>query len=206
MSYIVAFLVLTLVGRIQEVLTPLGYLKPVAFAMVVGAIVLFVSFPYDRLGDKWYRPSLFFILMLVGFIASIPTSLYPSKSIEFIVLTFSCTTFLHLIVAQCVARFRVLENVALTLLAMSILLGVGLIVVPKRLITDTGFRYSVSDAYDSNDLALVFAMSIPFIFYCFWRHGFLVKFFAIAAALFAAAGIHLTGSRGGLLALATLMI
>jgi hypothetical protein len=206
MSIVVPFLILTLVGRAQELIPFLAYMKPVAVAMLVSAVTLVVSFPYHTMGQRWSRPTLFWFLTTLGFLISLPTSIYPGRSAEFLFMTYSCTCFLFLLVSQCIRKQQTMEQIALTLMVMTLLLGIGIIVNPRRLITDHGFRYSVSESYDSNDLAVVFAMSIPFVFFWFWRGGPLVKLLAIGTSLLAVLGIHLTGSRGGLLALATVIM
>jgi hypothetical protein len=206
MSVVIQFLILTLVGRSQELIPFLGAIKPVAIAMVVGAITLVIAFPYHTIGKPWKRPSLFWALATAGFVVSLPTSIYPSRSGEFLLMTFSCTCFLFLLVSQCVRKQETVEQIAFTLMLMTFLLGIGILVNPRRLITDHGFRYSVSESYDSNDLAVVYAMGLPFVFYWFWRGSAATKLFAIFTALLAALGIHLTGSRGGLLALGTVVI
>jgi hypothetical protein len=206
MSVVVQFLILTLVGRAQELIPFLAYVKPVAIAMLVGAVTLVISFPYHTLGQRWTRPTLFWFLATLGFLASLPTSIYPGRSTEFLFMTYSCTCFLFLLVSQCVRKQETVEQIAFTLMIMTLLLGLGMLVNPRRLITDHGFRYSVSESYDSNDLAVVYAMSIPFVFYWFWRGSPIIKLLAIVATLLAVVGIQLTGSRGGLLTLATVAI
>ena len=99
-----------------------------------------------------------------------------------------------------------MDQISLTLMVMTLMLGIAIIVIPRRIVTDTGFRSSVSDTYDANDLAVVFAMGIPFIFYSAWRGGFIRQAMAVPATLLAAYGIYLTGSRGGLIALATVFL
>ncbi len=206
MSAVVQFLILTLVGRAQELIPFLAFAKPVAVAMLLGAVTLVISFPYHTLGQRWTRPTMFWFLATLGFLASLPTSIYPGRSAEFLFMTYSCTCFLFLLVSQCVRKQETVEQIAFTLMIMTLLLGVGILVNPRRLITDHGFRYSVSESYDSNDLAVVYAMSIPFVFYWFWRGSPIVKMMAITATLLAVVGIQLTGSRGGLLTLATVAI
>jgi hypothetical protein len=206
MSAVIQFLILTLVGRAQELIPFLGVIKPVAIAMVVGAVTLVLSFPYHTMGQRWTRPTLFWFLATCGFILTLPTSIYPSRSGEFLLMTYSCTCFLFLLVSQCVRKQQTMEQIAFTLMLMTFLLGIGILANPRRLITDHGFRYSVSESYDSNDLAVVYAMGIPFVFFWFWRGSAPIKLFAILTALLAAVGIHLTGSRGGLLALGTVII
>lgn len=206
MALVVSFIILTLLGRVQELIPPLAYLKPVMLAMLIGGVSLLIYYPYGSVGRPPRRPTIFWLLTSIGFAASIPMSLYMSKSVEFLALTYLCTSFLFLLVSQCVRRLETLEAMAFSLLLVSLLLGIGILVNPRRLVTDTGFRYSVSDTYDSNDLALVFAMGIPFVFYWFWRGGVVMKLLAVLSALVAVYGIHLTGSRGGLIALATVIV
>lgn len=206
MSFVVNLIILTLVGRVQELVPPLAYLKPVMMAMLLGGFALVVYYPYQSMGQKMSRPTFFWMLASIGFVASVPMGLYQGKSIQFLSLTYLCTVFLFLLVSQCVRRFRTLEQMATTLMVMTFMLGVAIIVIPKRIVTDTGFRSSVSDTYDANDLAVVFAMGIPFVFYTAWRGGFLTKILGIMVTLLAAYGIHLTGSRGGLIALATVFL
>jgi hypothetical protein len=206
MSAVVQFLILTLVGRAQELIPFLAFVKPVAIAMLVGAVTLVVSFPYHTLGQRWTKPTLFWFLATLGFLASLPTSIYPGRSAEFLLMTYSCTCFLFLLVSQCVRKQETMEQIAFTLMIMTLLLGLGILVNPRRLITDHGFRYSVSESYDSNDLAVVYAMSIPFVFYWFWRGSPFIKMLAVVATLLAVVGIQLTGSRGGLLTLATVVV
>jgi len=206
MSFIINLIILTLVGRVQELVPPLAYLKPVMMAMLLGGFALVIYFPYDAMNQKMTRPTFFWVLASVGFVASVPMGLYQSKSLQFLSLTYLCTVFLFLLISQCVRKFRTLEQIAMTLMVMTFMLGVAIIAIPRRIVTDTGFRSSVSDTYDANDLAVVFAMGIPFVFYSAWRGGFLTKMFGVVVTLLAAYGIHLTGSRGGLISLATVFL
>ena len=206
MSFVINLIILTLVGRVQELVSPLSYLKPVMLAMLIGGFALIVYFPYHSMGKKWSKPTLFWALASAGFVASVPFGLYQGKSIQFLSLSYLCTVFLFLLVSQCVRRFRTMNQISMTLMMMTLMLGIAIIAIPRRIVTDTGFRSSVSDTYDANDLAVVFAMGIPFIFYSAWKGAFPTKILAIFATLLASYGIYLTGSRGGLIALATVFL
>lgn len=202
MATVVNLIILTLLGRVQEILSPLGAIKPMWILTAVATVALVLAWPYREMGRRrWRRPTLFWLLASLGFVASVPTSLYPGQSLAFLATTYLCTAILFLLVSQCVRRFSTLESISLGLVAMSLLHGAAMWIAPQEMKTELGVRYSVSDSYDPNDLAVVYAMEIPFLFYWFWRGGLLVKGLTVVATGLAVSGIHWTGSRGGLVAL-----
>jgi O-antigen ligase len=201
MATVVNLIILTLLGRVQEILSPLGAIKPMWILNAVAAIALFVAWPYRKTRRRWRRPTLFWLLASLGFVASVPMSLYPGQSLAFLATTYLCTAMLFLLVSQGVRKFSTLESISLGLVAMSLLHGAAMWIAPQALKTELGVRYSVSDAYDPNDLAVVYAMEVPFLFYWFWRGGAFLKSLSVVATVLAVSGIHWTGSRGGLVAL-----
>lgn len=206
MTATINFILLTLLGRVQEIVPGLSLLKPVMFGMVLGLAVLLVCFRYEEIGRKWRRPTLFWLLASIGFAFSVPFSLYLGQSLTFLAMTYLCTAVLFLLVSQCVRRFATLESLAKGLVAMTLILGVAIVVNPRELSTTSGPRLSLSDSYDSNDLALIYAMGLPFLLYWFWRGGVIGKGVCVLAAMLAVYGIYRTGSRGGLVALATVAV
>lgn len=207
MATVVNLIILTLLGRIQEIIEFLAVVKPVMVMTAIGAITLFFFWPWSEIGAKWRRPTLFWLLASLGFALSVAFSLERSRSVGFLATTYLCTTLLFLLVSQCVRRFATLESISLAIVVMSLLHGVAILVAPTEQKTDSGaIRYSISGKYDPNDLACVYAMEVPFLFYWFWRGGLAMKSISVLATALAVYGIYLTGSRGGLVALGVVVL
>lgn len=206
MATTINFIILTLLGRVQEIIPGLAYVKPVMIGMLLGLIVLVAGWKTDRSHRKWRRPTLYWLLTSIGFVLTVPLSLWPTQSLVFLAASYLCTVILFLLVSQCVRHFKTLEAIGKGLVVMTLILGAAIVVHPKELVTESGFRLSVSDSYDSNDLAVVYAMGMPFLFYWFWRGGLFWKAVCVLAALLAVYGIYRTGSRGGLVALGAVVL
>jgi|SRR5215471_4110730 len=154
-----------------------------------------------RLGDA---PQLKCIIaLLVLGTLTIPLAEWPSASFHYITDVYIKNVIFVYLLAQGIRSDRDCRVVAgvltlgSTLLVLAILTGIGPLAVAK---TDPN-RLSVGGTYDSNDLALLFVVTIPFAFFLLKPSRPLIRVFLMASIVLMLIGMLKTGSRGGFLGL-----
>lgn len=132
-----------------------------------------------------------------------PFSSWPTASLQFTAEVLAKNVvFLYLLIqASRTDRDRRLIAAALvfgcTLLAIALTGALGPVVAE----TQSPARLSIGDTYDSNDLALLFVIAIPFAFFLLKPSGPVMRALLIFAIALLLSGMVLTGSRGGFLGL-----
>lgn len=206
-------LILILVGKVQEYFVPemlLAVAKPALWGMGIG---LFGHLFFRRPPPKGFRslrpPVVLWMLFSVGLFASLTSTLYGGRTVAFLVYKFTSLAILFAIVTRHLTEWRDFERTTKAIVAVVLLAGLAMAAAPRPMpmAQDGGPpRVSIGGTYDPNDLALLVAMSIPFLFYWFWRGGMIAKAFVAAAFVAALFTIYRTGSRGGMLSVGVVML
>src|SRR5215467_6962673 len=149
-------------------------------------------------------PQLKFIIGMLALAAvTIPLAEWPSASLRYVTDVYIKNVIFVYLLYQAVRTDRDCRAIAgvltlgSTLLVLAILIGFGPLAVAK---TDPN-RFSIGGTYDSNDLALLLVVTIPFAFFLIKPSRPLVRVFLILSIVLMLAGMLKTGSRGGFLGL-----
>lgn len=207
MTGILSLLIAVQIGKLQELIPGSQYAKPVFLTLLLSIACHFFARPTPSPWHKtWRRPLVYWFLLTLAFIASVPMSLWPSNSIQFLVPRHLATSILMLLAAVHLNNMAKLEKTTLALLWCVFILGIAIIVRPTAISDADGrIRTTVGETYDPNDLAMAVVMIVPFMVYWFWRRGTGTKLLSIVCCLLAAAVVIRTGSRGGMLAFGIVM-
>lgn len=207
---IVQVLVAVMVFKVQELIPALAVIKPLMLALVFGLAVQLYNFfarppgPGFRL---WRAPFLFWTLFSLGLVATIPLSLHPGGTVEFLLLRYLAIVLLVLMISRNLDDVVSLEKTTRSILFGALVLGVAMAVAPDVIrVEGEPIRHTVGGTYDPNDLAVLLAMSLPFCIHWFSQGSIFSKAMSVLAGLFAVYAIVKTGSRGGLLSLGTVMM
>lgn len=210
---IVDSLILILVGKAQECFIPealLAILKPALWGMAIGLFGhIFLRRPTPAGFRPFRKPVIFWFLFSIGLFASLSSTLYGTQTINFLIFKFSSLAILFAIVTRHLTSFDDLESTTKTIVVNVLLVGLAMVFLPKALpMSDDGGppRVTVGGTYDPNDLALLVAMSFPFLFYWFWRGGIFAKAIVLLASALALFVVYRTGSRGGMLSIGIVML
>ncbi len=186
------------IGRIQELLP---FLTPMRPGLIAGGLALLV---WIKAPGTWTEkiplelPEVKSVMMLLAIaVVTIPISVWPGNSVNFLLNVYSKTILLFLLV---IYWCRSLTDVHRLLWVCC--LATAALVIPGILSGDHTDRYQAeSVSYDPNDLAFLFVIALPFVLYLFSVSSKRAKFVLIGIALLCLYGIVLTQSRGGLLSL-----
>jgi len=190
---------LVAVGRIQEVLPALA---PLRIGLVTGGLALlaWVIAP----GSLWDKIPLEikqarYVLILLGLgIVTVPLSVWPRRSFEFVTEKYWKTILLFLLV---IFWSRSLQDMR-RLVWVCCLGMAGLVILGLLTGEMGGARFNAeSETYDANDLAMLLVMVLPLVLYLFSTSGVILRIALLGMASACLYGVVLTRSRGGLLAL-----
>jgi probable O-glycosylation ligase (exosortase A-associated) len=190
---------LVVVGRIQEVIPDLAPLR-VGFITGGLAALAWVLAP-GSLQDKvpTQLPPVRYVLILLALaVLTIPISVWPGNSFEFLTEKYWKMVLLFLLVLFWCRSVQDMRR-----LIWVCCLGAIALVVDGLLTSEVGDRRfnASSDTYDPNDLALLLVMLLPFLLYLFSTSRGLLQIALSGIAVLSLYGIVLTQSRGGFLAL-----
>lgn len=200
MLAIVNFLILSAVLKVQELIPYIEYTKPVLLALIVGLVgYFFVSEPTRPHYRLSRAPFNCWLLFSIGMVIGLPTSLYFSQSMNFLLYSYTTILVLMMLVVRNLATIPRLEKSGLSFVFGFLMLGTAIVVAPRSYTSGDGPpRLTVTYSYDPNDIAMVAGMSIPFIMYWMWRGGFFMKGICLVSLLLTVFLIYRTGSRGGM--------
>ncbi|MBE0591725.1 MAG: O-antigen ligase family protein [Gemmatimonadales bacterium] len=186
--------------RLQDLVSVLGSLNifPVVSAAV---LVLFLLDRDPRRGQRrWRDRTVTLALLLAAWgLASLATSIYPSRGLRFLVLDHGRTLVVMLIVMasiRSIGDVRKLMWVHIAGAATTALLGL------LMFRSSSSGRMMIAYYYDPNDVAMLLACAAPVVFTVFRRGMPLwARIAGVVTVLLMAATIVGTESRGGFLAL-----
>ena len=194
-----AILVFMQVWRVQDLFPVLAlYGLPILATCVTLLLFVLDRDPRRRL-SRLNQPVVLSTLGLLALVAlSVPGSLYPSWSLDFLVKGYLRTVLLMLLVAGSVRGFADLRRLAWLQIAGVTLYSAA---VTAQFRVGSNGRLEVLSFYDVNDLALLIVSSLPLGLYL-WRRpaGLVTRLLLTAATVFLMMTLAKTGSRGGFVA------
>lgn len=202
----ICFLVWTfvIIARPQDYLAFLAVLRPVLAICVFTLIVMFFE-KVEVPAGLFRRPEvrlvlLFYLIMLVG----APFSVHRGVTFMFIATVIPATFVYYLV---CLIQLRTMKRLHITAVVITLSVLFSSLSYIIETATNQAFRAAASEMYDPNDIALIFTTFIPVCLYILLSgHGWKSRLPAIVAACIAAAGIMMSRSRGGVLALAVVIV
>ncbi len=204
-SSFICFLIWTfvIVARPQDYLTFLMPLRPVLLICILTIALMFferAGLPQGMFRLPEVRLALaFYLIMLVG----IPFAFHRGVAFKFLTTVMPATLAYFLVSIIQLRSMRKLQTTA-AVIALSVLFSACLYITETAAFQ--GFRAAASGMYDPNDIAMVFTTFIPMCLYVLLAgYGRKMKFLSVIAASLAAAGIMMSRSRGGVLALAAVI-
>ncbi|GAB6059665.1 O-antigen ligase family protein [Desulfonatronum parangueonense] len=189
-------LVLVYVARIQElfpILIPLQFGK----ISILLALALFMISPRPEQYVPPFRiPQ---VKMVLGIFAlallSVPFSVYTGQSFNHAVMGFPRTILFFLLLIYAVNNFSDLRK-----LLWAFIIGVFLLVFFTITASGTG-RAAASATYDPNDIAMLFVITLPILYFFMQSRKGLVKLGLLGGICMLLYALILTGSRGGFIGL-----
>ncbi len=193
------------VGRIHQLFPQLIPLRPILLSALASIALYALGQRGPRRARTLKHPITYCVLGILALVAwSVPFSLGPRRSFEFLYSEFAKTVVLFLLVAASVRTVKDVERLAKVFLYSAVLYAV---VAIARDQTVSSERLDNLYTYDSNDFALFAVVALPLAFYFLAGSrrllGRAIGLFSIVALC---AGIMLSGSRGGFLAGAGLLL
>jgi probable O-glycosylation ligase (exosortase A-associated) len=210
LSWGMLFLALFAFLAIGRVTDPFPFLWPLRPVMVTGALagLIWLLAP-GTLAEKVSMkiPQMRYVLLLAVFaVISVPFSAWPKASLGAVTDgLWKLVLFFILVVYWCKSMRDAKRLVWMCSLGISTLILISLITGGKSAIITTQRFTAGSTMYDPNDLALVLAMLIPLLIFLLSDSGMLSKPLVIGMGVLYLYGIVLTQSRGGFLALLTVV-
>jgi O-antigen ligase len=199
LQVVLALLVFVQVWRMQDLLPGIAIPGlPVVSSLAVLLLLVLDRHPRRRL-DSLKQPVVRAALaLLVLATLSIPGSLYPRYSLNFLVMDYMRSVALMLMIAASVRGVGDLRRLAwVQIVGVTLFCAVSV----ARGQVDGDGRLVVHTYYNSNDLALLIASTLPLTLYV-WRRptGLVGRAVLLAATSCAVMTLGRTGSRGGFLA------
>jgi O-antigen ligase len=202
----ICFLIWTfiIVTRPQDYMPFLAAIRPVLLISIITLIVMF----FERTGSSAdvirTREMKLIIALYLIMLLGIPFSVHRGAALRFVIVVMpSAILFIIACMMQLTSLRRM--NTTAAVIAVSMLFSASMYIVAA--LAHSGFRTQASQTYDPNDIAMIFATFIPMCLYIlFGPYGFKMRIISIAAIILASAGIMLSGSRGGVLALAAVVL
>ena len=197
-----AIYVVTAVGRVHELFPPLNVVRPAITAGLL-SIILFLT---DRLAVrrwKWLSggPTPWLLALFGWMLLSIPTSLVPGNSVDFITGEVSKTVLMMFVVAGAVRGPRDLERIVAALF-YAIALYAAVVLGRFDLGEGSQWRLGRLYYYDANDFATVAVAVMPLgVLLATRARSWLMRAVPIVGLIVISAVFVRSGSRGGFLAL-----
>lgn len=192
---------LVAVWRVQDLYPVLNAVKIQYLAPAAGIVVFLLDSDPTRSIRRILNPLAYRLLGIVGTIAlSIPTSLWPGKSFNFLVNDHAKTVLLMILMAASIRSSADILRYAALHFAGAV--GYSYYIITNFRVSARSGRLSNLIYYDSNDLGLLLVCTIP-IAVLFLRPGVRLFWRAVASAGLALLTYTLvqTGSRGAFLGL-----
>ncbi|OPY01425.1 MAG: O-Antigen ligase [Syntrophorhabdus sp. PtaB.Bin047] len=197
----VCFLIWTFIvmARPQDFTALLAPFRPVLLISVVTIVVMFLEGAVVP-GSMFRLPEvrlvlLLYFIMLVG----IPLAVHRGVAFRFLTSAMPAT-LLYLLVSIIQLRSVRRLNMTMATIALSLVFSASVYIAENAV--HQSFRVAASAMYDPNDIAMLFATIIPLCLYTlFAGHGRAIKTLSIVGTCLAAAGIMMSRSRGGVMAL-----
>lgn len=194
-------LVLVNVARVQELFPFLIHLR-VGLLFSLWAVFLFVMTPKKSNTPVVMRITQVKMVLAIYLLCllSVPMSVWQGQSFKFLFPSFSSTIFFFLMIVFATRSYADLRKIVWALISGVLLLalfsiysGVG------------GSRLSASSTYDANDIALVFVVTLPMIYFFMTQVRKIPRIFLFVSLLVLLYACIGTSSRGGFLGLLSIV-
>ncbi len=196
-SFLIGFLIVS-GGRIHE-LFPVLMRFPISIGDLTGggAIICFIfEATKNGLGKiSLLREEKYVIGLFALGIVTIPTSIWPSSSIQYLTGGYLKTLVLFFLITMALRTVTDIRKMVWAFLIS--IFFIGLMSAKDQLTHGT----YITDTYDPNDIALVMVCALPFTIYFFKENQFFGKILVCACFVLALLTIVLSESRGGFLGL-----
>jgi putative inorganic carbon (HCO3(-)) transporter len=204
-----AFFTFLQIGRAPEIFVSL---MPLRLMLITGLITLGCAaiLPRGRWLTPWAEPQVKLVLALFALAAlTVPISIWPRQSFEFVVYDFSKLIVFFLLVVYCTRSAadtrRIIWGVVagIALIQFAILAGYGGLSSRggETLIIKDDVRAWVTGTYDPNDIAFMMGCVLPLAFFLYTGSKGLGRIVSGAIALLAVVVSIRTVSRGGFVTL-----
>jgi O-antigen ligase len=191
-----AVYIFLIIGRVPDEFPSLHL--ALVTAGITGVLVLLGS--NRDAGRVFRRPETRAVLALFGLsIVTIPFSVWPAESLNFVARGFGTVVFLFLVFVYRVKSARSIQIVLWGVLAAMLVLEITLMLWGK------GDRPQVTNTYDSNDIAFVMVCGFPLGVVGFLHGRGPGRYIAGLISALAVVAVLLTRSRGGLVSLCIVM-
>ena len=203
----VGLYILTAVGRIHQLFPVFEAMRPALLAGAT-AILLWVlnGDPRRQLRLLWLTPTRCLVALFVWMVLSTPTALVLGNSFDLVVNNFSKTFFMFFVVAGAIRGVRDVERLAFMYLLGAVIYA---LVVINRFDVGMGADWRLSNLYyyDANDFATFVVTAIPLgLHFALAARHLVARLLAAAALMVLTIAFVYTGSRGGFIALAALVL
>src|SRR5262245_34329497 len=193
--------VLTAVGRVHELFPSLNVVRP---AIVTGLLSIVLFALDDRSSRRWTWIAggpMTWLLLLAGWAAlSIPGSLVPGHSFDYLTGEFGKTLLMTIVLAGAIRSATDVERIAGVLFWGIVLYS--MVVLMRFDVTSAGdWRLGHLYYYDANDFATVSVAAMPIGIYLARRVRSWRRLLSVLALVVLSITIVRSGSRGGFLAL-----
>lgn len=203
----IAFLCLTYVWRLQDIVPGLNALQLVSLVTVGAATLFLLQQQFRNLPQTSHSPAFrVAATILVLMVGSIPAGIYMGNSLDYLIKDFSKTFLLMVLIAAGVRGIRNIERFLLVNLVGALIYSA--FAVWRGEVSDGRLSHLIY--YDANDLGMLVVCILPFCVY-FLRRGvpILPKLLALAAIPVLLLAFVRSGSRGaflGILAVGAFML
>jgi O-antigen ligase len=193
-----------LFGRPQDFFPALAPLRPALVLGVLSAGALFLQGGGTRIAELLrIRETKHYLLFYLVLIAGIPLSYYRGHSFKFLLLTYLSNMLFYFMVLFQVDSLKKVKQLFFTI-SLSVLFYASLSLVHGQFLKG---RFFAGTMYDSNDLAFFLVSLFPLAFpFAVEARGGVKKLLAFGMIGVAMGTMLLTGSRGGLVGLASLLL
>lgn len=197
--YGVMFMILVLVARIQELFL---FLTPLRLGMVSVFLTLLLLLYYKKqirfLSIIKIPQVCVVIALIILAVISVPFSVWPGQSfnqLQSFVLTF--LFFISIIYSV---------NTFLDIKKLLWIFIFGVLVLALFTITsNSGDRLTASATYDPNDIAMIFVVTIPIVYFLIYKSTGFAKLFLFVSMIIMIFATILTVSRGGFVGLVVII-
>jgi O-antigen ligase len=191
---VLTFLMLVIVGRIQEIVPGLQYISlgKIALGLAVTCYMMttrchdFYLFSFPQIKYLMY-------LFALGFCSTL-FSYWPSESLKFMLFSFAANLFMIFFLIKIIGAYEELGTVLWGLMVPLMILAV------VALSSGGEGRASASATYDPNDLALVMISFLPLFFYMMQKATGVKKLLLFGVNSVLLAAMLATQSRSGFVA------
>lgn len=192
------------VSRLHQFIRPLGIIKAPFLLSIVATVLLLTQTPIWKPGQlfgHWIWKCL--LILIVFALLSVPMGIFPGHAFDFIKDAFSRAIWIAILVYAVARTRKGARFIGLTLG----LAGFTAAVLALRLGRhDSEGRLSGGYTYDSNDLALIACVTLPFVYWYAVEKKNKYRWFVAATAIPLLSVIIKSGSRGGFLGLAAIVL